>query len=74
MGKICNANQLSRVLASDAAPAGTLTVSVKGTEVVLGVIAAGVNVHVALGGSELCTHESAMGCRGFPVFAFNERE
>jgi hypothetical protein len=74
VGKICNADHVVLDVARDAAPAGTLTVSENGTAVLLGVIVAGENVHVAPTGSVLCTQDSVIGCRGLPVFGFNESE
>lgn len=74
-GNSINANCVSDGRRSEAAPAGTLTVSPKSTDaVLLGVIVVGENVHVAPGGNVLCTHESVIGCCGFPVFSFSERE
>lgn len=73
-GKICNANHIALDVASEAAPAGTLTVSENGTAALLGVIVAGENVHVAPSGKLLCAHDRVIGCRGLPVFAFNESE
>jgi hypothetical protein len=53
---------------------GTVTVRLKETALLLGVMVAGLKLQEAPAGNVLCRQESVMGSCEFPVLAFSARE